>query len=86
MSIDLKRFEKLKRQVNELKTEVDKAEGAIEQLMVRLENEFECGSLKQAVKLLTNLEREEERLTKEYEEAVKAFEEDWKILSVVYDS
>ena len=65
-------FENLKRKIEESKQKRAKAEGAIEQAMIRLEKEFGCKSLDEAEKKLEVLDAEirsdEKKLEKMMEE------------------
>ena len=65
-------FEDLKKKIEESKQKRAKAEGAIEQAMIRLEKEFGCKSLDEAEKKLETLDAEiasdEKKLEKMMEE------------------
>lgn len=65
-------FENLKKKIEESKQKRAKAEGAIEQAMIRLEKEFGCKSLDEAEKKLETLDAEivsdEKKLEKMMEE------------------
>ena len=65
-------FENLKKKIEESKQKRAKAEGAIEQAMIRLEKEFGCKSLDEAEKKLEVLDAEirsdEKKLEKMMEE------------------
>ncbi len=77
MSIDLKQYEKLRRKADDLKREVDKAEGALEQLMGGLDNEFGCKTLSQAQKMLKKLSSDEAKASEKYESDLAEFEKEW---------
>jgi hypothetical protein len=68
---------KLKKQAESAQQEADKAEGALELLMKRLKEEFDCSSLKEAEKKLERLEKQTEDSKKEFEKAVGDFEKKW---------
>ena len=65
-------FENLKKKIEESKQKRAKAEGAIEQAMIRLDKEFGCKSLDEAEKKLETLDAEiasdEKKLEKMMEE------------------
>lgn len=86
MPIDLKQYERLRRKADDLKREVDKAEGALEQLIGRLESEFDCKTLAQAQKMLKKLSADEAKASKKYESDLAEFEEEWgKVLERTVD-
>ena len=63
--------------MDELKREIIKAEGALEQLTDRLQSEFGCKTLEQAEKLLQKMQKEAEQAEDKYNEALSEFEEEW---------
>ena len=66
MSIDVKQYEKLKNNVDRLRREADKAEGAYDQLMGQLKDEFGFTNIKEAEKEIKKLQKEvKEKETKE---------------------
>ncbi len=71
-------FRRLKREVEVAKSEADRAQGALEQLMQRLKSEYGCDTLKQAKQKLTELQQELEKAKKEFEKEMAAYERDWK--------
>lgn len=72
-------FENLKRKIEESKQKRAKAEGAIEQAMIRLEKEFGCKSLDEAEKKLETLDAEIRSDEKRLESMMKEIEDftDW---------
>ena len=72
-------FENLKRKIEESKQKRAKAEGAIEQAMIRLEKEFGCKSLDEAEKKLETLDAEIRSDKKRLEGMMKEIEDftDW---------
>lgn len=52
----------LKEKVDELRADVSRSEGALEQLLQQLKREFKCRSLKEAKRLLRTLTTELEQL------------------------
>lgn len=71
-------FEELKRKVERIKTDRDKAEGAYQQMLSRLKEEFGCTSLKSAEQMLRQLEEKERKWAVKFAAEKKAFEEKWK--------
>lgn len=71
-------YRKLKRDVDSLRAESQRAKGAYEQLMTQLKNEFECKSLKEAKALLEDLQEKKSKAEKEFEKAMKEYEKKWK--------
>ncbi len=73
----LKKYMRLKKEVETAQQRKDRAQGALDQLMKNLEKDFKCTSLKQAQKKLTNLQEREEEAKEEFVEAMEEFEEKW---------
>jgi len=71
-------YRKLKREVEDAKSEADRAEGALAQLLKRLEEEFQCSNLREAKAMLTNFEAKEEKAKEAFDKSLKAYEERWK--------
>lgn len=71
-------LEQLKRRVEQLKSDRDKAEGAYQQILSRIKEEYGCESLKAAKLKLAELEEKERQWAVKVTEAKKAFEEKWK--------
>ena len=78
LTMNLQQFNELKEKMEGLKAEANRAEGALSQLRSQLKKEFDVGTFKEAEALLNKLEREEKTAEKEYESALKDFEEKWK--------
>jgi predicted transcriptional regulator len=76
--ITVERFQKLKRQEEESRREADRAQGALENLLKRLKEEFGCASEEEAQKLLKRLSKESEKLEASLEEKVRRLEEEYK--------
>ncbi len=73
----LKEYTELKRKTEEAQQNADKAEGALEQVMKQLKDDFDCSTLTEAKKKLKQLQKQEEKITTEFEEAIESFEEKW---------
>ena len=74
MSDDAERLIELKRQVESLNRNADRADGAHRQLLVRLKAEFDCQDTKAAGVELKRLDRERTGLERELKEGL-----DWYI-------
>lgn len=72
------RYRKLKAEVEETKAEADRAQGALDQLLVRLKDEFECNNLKEAKAKLAELEAKKKKAEATFEKTLAAYEEKWK--------
>lgn len=77
MTINIQEFTKLKDKADKLKSEVDKAQGAIEQSMRELKDKFECETIEEAEQLLEELEKQVALLTKNYDDSLVKFKEEW---------
>lgn len=71
-------YRKLKREVEQAKAEAERAQGALEQLMRRLGEEFECEDLKEAKRLLMDLQEKKEKAERAFDKALKDYEFKWK--------
>ena len=75
--IDLKKYEKLRTDVERLQRDRDRAEGALSQLMGQLKSEFDCNDLGEAESLLVKLKREQSKVEASFNQALEKFEERW---------
>ena len=73
-----KRFRELKAEIEIVREESQRAQGALDQLMGRLKEEFDCSTLKEAKKELEKLTTERDKAEKEFEKALAAYETKWK--------
>ena len=71
----LERFEKLKKQVEKLRSSSERAKGVLEGLLSRLEEEFDCSSLEEAEDKLEALEKNQEELETAFQEKMDRFTE-----------
>jgi len=71
-------YRRLKREVDDAKSEAERAKGALTQLMKQLKEEFECSDLKEAKALLTELEEKRDKAQKKFERALEEYEQKWK--------
>lgn len=77
MTIDIEEFDRIKKKVAKAKTDHDRAQGAYDEQMKKLKEEFGVDTIEDAEKLLVDLEKEEKQFEEEYNEAKKEFEEKW---------
>jgi len=71
-------YRRLKKEVEEAKAEADRAQGALDQLLTRLKEEFGCKDLKEAKALLTQLRLKRDTAQAAFTSAVEDYEEKWK--------
>ena len=65
----------LKKKAELAQETVNKAEGALGQVMTRLKKEFKCNSLEEAKKKLKQLERQEKNLIAEFKKEMVSIQE-----------
>lgn len=70
-------YRKLQEEVNEAARNAERAQGAFDQLMEQLAEEFGCSSLKEARKKLARLQAEEEKASAEFEQALQEYRDKW---------
>lgn len=70
-------FIALQKRVENTQRQVDKAEGAKEQVMSTLKSKFACTTVSQAKKKLSKLKEQVEALSIEYDESKETFEQKW---------
>ncbi len=75
--IDLNEYQALQRKSEKSKSDVARAEGALEQQMKKLKNDFGCESIEDAEYLLGTLEKQEEKAERQYEKELDSFKEKW---------
>lgn len=75
--ITAKEYEQLEKRHRDARSEADKAQGSLENLMSQLEDEFGCKTKKQAQTKLKKLEKASAEAEEAYEDAVAEFEEQW---------
>ncbi len=73
----LKKYTRLKKDVEVARQRADREQGALDQLMKTLKKDFDCTTLKQAQKKLKNLQEQEVEAKEEFVEAMEEFEEKW---------
>lgn len=70
-------YRKLKREVEQAKSDADRAQGSLDQLLARLKEEFNCKNLEEAKSLLRRLGKEAEDAKREFERHLHTYEEKW---------
>ena len=75
--MNLKRYEKLKADADRLRQEASRAEGALEQLMGRLKDEFGFTTLRQAERAAKKLAAESAEAEREFDRELDEFEREW---------
>ena len=75
--INIQRYNELKAKVDADQRQADKAQGALDNLMSQLEQDFGCKTLAQAEKEAQRLSRLAIVAEDEYNEALAEFEKDW---------
>jgi predicted transcriptional regulator len=74
---NVNKYLELKKKSEAAQTKADEAKGAYDQVMKQLKEDFDCTTLAEAKKKLKNLQAKEQKLTKEFDEAVETYEEKW---------
>jgi hypothetical protein len=75
MSLDTATYEKLKRTINERKSDQDRAQGALDIALKQLKEEFGVDNLPDARKKLEKLQKEEQTATAAFNEELAKFKE-----------
>lgn len=77
MGMSIEDFNALRDQVSKLQSQVDRAEGALQQTMETLKEEFGCETIEEAEKLAEQMRKETEALESKFEKAKEAFDAKW---------
>jgi len=72
-----KRFSELKREVKDATREAERAQGALDETIKQLKDEFDCSSLKEAKALLGKLEKKANAAEDDFETALAEYEAEW---------
>lgn len=75
--IDLEQYKRLKEKADKAKQDHDRAVGALEQLMSKLEEDFDCKTVEQAEKLVKKLSTEAKEAEELYDQRLAEWEEQW---------
>ena len=77
MPINVEEYQRLKKKSETAKSEVSRAEGAIENQMEKLKKEFNCQTVEEAEAMLVELEGKEKELSEEFERKLDEFKQKW---------
>ncbi len=77
MTISLAEYDKLKKAAEESKAEADRAQGALQQLLKKLKEEYDCNTLEEALLLLNQLKKKETATEADFDTALQAFKNEW---------
>jgi predicted nucleic acid-binding Zn-ribbon protein len=77
MPVDLRKFERLKKEVESARQQKDRAEGALQQAMKQLKDEMGCDSLDEARELEKKLSKQVKKAETDFESELESFEEKW---------
>lgn len=75
--MQVQKFLRLKEKLEQLQTKADRSQGALDQLMERLQTEFGCPTVKKAKELLHRLEVEQQELEGQFTENLAQFEQEF---------
>ena len=75
--MDVKKYSRIKEQVEAIQRRADKAQGAAEQIMERLQKEVGVNTVEEGKELLKKLEKEKSNLETELEELWREFEKEY---------
>lgn len=75
--IDIDKYNALKKRADKAKEDAVRAEGALEQQMKKLADEFGCESVQQAETMLSDLKKQEQESVEVYNQRMADFEEKW---------
>ena len=70
-------YRKLKQDVEDAKNEASRARGALDTVLARLKEEFECEDLEAAKKKLVQLRKEATEAEESFQELAAAYQEKW---------
>lgn len=77
--MSIERLGKLRKKVDALQRDSDRAQGVLDQTLKQLREEFGCDSIEEGEKLLKKLEKKEASARAAFEEALAEFEEKWNL-------
>lgn len=80
MTVVMDDFPALLRRIEKIRRKVDMAQGALDQLLRRLEKEFNCSSIEDGQAQLDKMNKQLNVLFKKYVEFRKKFDEEYKDL------
>ena len=72
-----KQYRQLKQEVEDAKSEAERAKGALDQLMSQLKSEFDCDDLRSAKALLEDLQAKRDKAQRAFETEMSTYEKKW---------
>ena len=75
--MELDQYQKMKKQMERLRSEAERAKGKEEQLLKQLQDQFGCRTIKEAKDKLVELECEKGKAEKAFDRKLKLFREEW---------
>lgn len=75
---DIDALTTLREKADKMRREADRAQGALDQVMKQLREEFSCKTLDEAEKKLQELSKGEAKAKKAFDDALASFEEEWR--------
>lgn len=75
--IDIRTYQRIKKGVDQLQTEADQSQGALDQLLRRLKKTYGCDTVEEAGELLGRKEQELKEAEELYERRLAEFQEAW---------
>lgn len=78
MALDEQGFRKLKQEVEQARSDADRAQGTLDGLMAQLKEEFECETVEAAQQKLKKLQKKATDAETEFDEALAAYQKKWK--------
>jgi len=73
----VKEYIDLKRKIETTQQSIDKAKGALEQLLKNLKQDFNCETVEEAEEKLKTLQEEQLKLEEQFNEELKNFKKKW---------
>lgn len=70
-------YRRLKRDVDDARSEAERAKGALDQLMTRLKEEFDCSSLKEAKSVLAKMQTTRDTAQQKFTKALEDYQRKW---------
>ena len=77
VTISLEEYNKLKKATEESKAEANRAQGALEQLMKKFKEEYDCNTVDEALMLLDKLNNKEQKAKADFDKAMQEFKNKW---------
>lgn len=75
--IDIEQYNRIKKKADQARADVQRAEGALDQVMKNLKDDFGCSTIEEAEAKLIELEEQEKAAEAAYQTELAAFQEKW---------